>query len=181
MQDIYYNPDFSYFELSYVFLEHNDSVGRGTTVLQMKIIDQKIDQCTCFENQSAGLLRFVSLDNWTVTQLTLKAQKTYEIQVYFIFRELLCHYLCKKKCNLFCLVFCMSINNYVSCDKNILFLMGMLFEIYLGGICSIVWPQWWSFADVCQQGLHFSKKISKRKIFLWFDFYRCSHGSSKSA
>ena len=34
-QDIYYikqNPDLSYFELSYVFGEHNDSVGRGTTV-----------------------------------------------------------------------------------------------------------------------------------------------------
>ena len=29
----------------------------------------------------------------------------------------------------------------------------------------IVWPQWWSFADVSQQGLHFSEKISKRKIF----------------
>ena len=26
------NPDLSYFELSYVFWEHNDSVGRGTTV-----------------------------------------------------------------------------------------------------------------------------------------------------
>ena len=26
------NPDLSYFELSYVFWEHNDSVGRGTTL-----------------------------------------------------------------------------------------------------------------------------------------------------
>ena len=25
--------------------------------------------------------------------------------------------------------------------------------------------QWWTFADVSQQGLHFSKKISKMKIF----------------
>ena len=45
----------------------------------------------------------------------------------------------------------------------------------------LVWPQWWSFADVSQQGLDFSKKISKRKIIFWFDFHRCSHGSSKSA
>ena len=27
------NPNLSYFELSYVFWEHNDSVGRGTTVI----------------------------------------------------------------------------------------------------------------------------------------------------
>ena len=47
--------------------------------------------------------------------------------------------------------------------------------------CRLVWPQWWNFADVSQQGLHFSKKISKRKIFFWFDLHRCSHGSSKSA
>ena len=26
------NPDLSYFKLSFVFWEHNDSVGRGTTV-----------------------------------------------------------------------------------------------------------------------------------------------------
>jgi hypothetical protein len=45
----------------------------------------------------------------------------------------------------------------------------------------LVWPQWWSFAAASQQGLHFSKKISKRKIIFWFDFHRCSHGSSKSA
>ena len=35
VQDIYYikqTPDLSYLELSYVFWEHNDSVGRGTTV-----------------------------------------------------------------------------------------------------------------------------------------------------
>ena len=29
------NPDLSYFELSYVFWEHNDSVGRGTTVIEL--------------------------------------------------------------------------------------------------------------------------------------------------
>ena len=45
----------------------------------------------------------------------------------------------------------------------------------------LVWPQWWSFADVSQQGLHFSKKISKIEIFFWFDFHRCSHESSKRA
>ena len=28
---------------------------------------------------------------------------------------------------------------------------------------ALVWPQWWSFADVSQRGLDFSKKISKRK------------------
>ena len=27
-------------------------------------------------------------------------------------------------------------------------------------IYSLVWPQWWSFADVSQQGLDFSKKKS---------------------
>ena len=46
---------------------------------------------------------------------------------------------------------------------------------------SIVWPQWWSFVDMSQQGCDFSKKIRKRKIIFWFDFHRCSHGSSKSA
>ena len=44
---------------------------------------------------------------------------------------------------------------------------------------TLVWPQWWSFADVSQQGVDFSKKISKIKIFFWFDFHRCSHGPSK--
>ena len=46
----------------------------------------------------------------------------------------------------------------------------------------LAWPHWWSFVDVIQQGLDFSKKkISKRKISFWFDFHRCSHGSLKSA
>ena len=36
----------------------------------------------------------------------------------------------------------------------------------------LVWPQWWSFTDVSQQGVDFSKKISKIKIFFWFDFHR---------
>ena len=49
-----------------------------------------------------------------------------------------------------------------------------LFYIYI-----LVCPQWWSFADVSQQGLDFSKKISKRKIFFWFDFHRCSQGLTK--
>jgi len=43
----------------------------------------------------------------------------------------------------------------------------------------LVWPQWWSFADVSQQGLDFSKKISKTNILFWFAFHRCWHGSSK--
>ena len=30
----------------------------------------------------------------------------------------------------------------------------------------LVWPQWWSFADMSQQGLHFSKIISKKEYFL---------------
>ena len=42
-----------------------------------------------------------------------------------------------------------------------------------------MWPQWWSFADVSQQGVDFSKKISKIRIIFWFDFHRCSHGPSK--
>ena len=46
-------------------------------------------------------------------------------------------------------------------------------------ICLLVWPQWWSFADVSQQGVDISKKISKITIFFWFDFPRCSHGPSK--
>ena len=45
----------------------------------------------------------------------------------------------------------------------------------------LVWAQWWSFADVSQQGLDFSKKISKRKLISWFDFQRCSHGLSKKS
>jgi hypothetical protein len=44
---------------------------------------------------------------------------------------------------------------------------------------SLVWPQWWSFANVSQQGVDFSKKISKIRIISWFDFHRCSHGPSK--
>ena len=50
----------------------------------------------------------------------------------------------------------------------------MMFSPFLTS--PIVWPQWWSFADVSQQGLHFSKKISKRKIFFRFDFHWCSQG-----
>ena len=46
-------------------------------------------------------------------------------------------------------------------------------------IATLVWPQWWSFADVSQQGVDFSKKISKVRVFFWFDFHRCSHGPSK--
>ena len=30
-----------------------------------------------------------------------------------------------------------------------------------------------------QQGVDYSKKISKMKILFWFDFQRCSHGPSK--
>ena len=33
----------------------------------------------------------------------------------------------------------------------------------------LVWPQWWSFADVSQQGVDFSKKNSKMKTIFWFD------------
>ena len=46
-------------------------------------------------------------------------------------------------------------------------------------LCTIVWPQWWSWADVSQQGVDFSKKISKIKLIFWFHFHRCSHGPSK--
>ena len=31
-----------------------------------------------------------------------------------------------------------------------------------------------------QQGLDFSKKFSKIKMILWFDFHRCSHRPSKN-
>ena len=47
------------------------------------------------------------------------------------------------------------------------------------GMYFLVWPQWWSWADVSQQGVDFSKKISKIRIIFWFDFHRCSHGPSK--
>ena len=46
-------------------------------------------------------------------------------------------------------------------------------------LLTLVWPQWWSFADVSQQGVDFSKKISKIRIIFWFDFHRCSHRLSK--
>ena len=43
-----------------------------------------------------------------------------------------------------------------------------------GRLCPpLVWPHWWSFADASQQGVDFSKKISKIKIIFWFDFHRC--------
>ena len=42
----------------------------------------------------------------------------------------------------------------------------------------LVWPQRWSLVDVSQQGVDFSK-ISKMKIFFWFDFHRCLHRPSK--
>ena len=44
---------------------------------------------------------------------------------------------------------------------------------------AIVWPQWWSFADMSQKGVDISNKISKIRIIFWFDFHRCSHGPSK--
>ena len=36
----------------------------------------------------------------------------------------------------------------------------------------LVWPQWWSLADVSQQKVDFSKKICKMKIVFWFDFHK---------
>ena len=42
-----------------------------------------------------------------------------------------------------------------------------------------MWPQWWSFTDVSQHGVDFSKKIRKIKIIFRFDFHRCSQGLSK--
>ena len=35
---------------------------------------------------------------------------------------------------------------------------------------SIVWPQWWSFADMSQQRVEFAKKNSKIKIFVDLTF-----------
>ena len=46
-------------------------------------------------------------------------------------------------------------------------------------LISVTSCQWWSFADVSQQGVDFSKKISKITIIFWFDFHRCSHRPSK--
>ena len=44
-------------------------------------------------------------------------------------------------------------------------------KIYLWGTPDLVWPQWWSFADVSQQGLDFSKKKSvKEKYFFGLIF-----------
>ena len=42
------NPELSYFELSYVFWEHNDSVGRGTTVLIQDNIFKKFGTVSFF-------------------------------------------------------------------------------------------------------------------------------------
>ena len=55
----------------------------------------------------------------------------------------------------------------------------MVHFIFTTWSTALVWPQWWSFEDVSQQGVDISKKISKIKIFFWFDFHRCSHGPSK--
>ena len=64
--------------------------------------------------------------------------------------------------------------------KSVSFIMNVQPEFLISNK-TLVWSQWWSFADVSQQGLNSSKKISKRKIIFWFDFHRCLHGSSKSA
>ena len=56
------------------------------------------------------------------------------------------------------------------CSWNVIWMQNHIHQDIL------VWPQWWSFVDVSQQGVEFSKKISKMKIIFWFDFHRCSHG-----
>ena len=43
----------------------------------------------------------------------------------------------------------------------------------------LVWPQWWNFGDVIQQGLDFSKKSSKRKIFFGLTFTDVHMGRQK--
>ena len=43
----------------------------------------------------------------------------------------------------------------------------------------LVWPQWRSFADWVKRGFILAKE-SVKEFFFWFDFHRCSHGSSKS-
>ena len=45
------NPSLSYFKLSYVFWEHNDSVGRGTTVLVYHMEDGGVDTMHCTLNK----------------------------------------------------------------------------------------------------------------------------------
>ena len=45
-------PDLSYFELSYVFWEHNDSVGRGTTVQGNLIFSMIIDSISCKDSNN---------------------------------------------------------------------------------------------------------------------------------
>ena len=47
------NPDISYFKLSYVFWEHNDSVGRGTTVHIFLMEDQ---WCNLWITSSVGFV-----------------------------------------------------------------------------------------------------------------------------
>ena len=45
--------------------------------------------------------------------------------------------------------------------RNLNFLQKLYLLIYLTlyqGYWALVWPQWWSFADVSQQGLNYSKK-----------------------
>ena len=53
------NPDLSYFELSYVFWGHIDSVGRGTTVQQRKYRKRKIS--TYMKTIRKSVYTFVSM------------------------------------------------------------------------------------------------------------------------
>ena len=53
------------------------------------------------------------------------------------------------------------------------------YEIFPLLLTVLVWPQWWSFAYVSQQGVDFSKKIRKITIIFWFYFHRCSQGPTK--
>ena len=54
--------------------------------------------------------------------------------------------------------------------------VSVLFGFY---VPILVWPQCWSFADVSQLWVDFTKKINKIKMIFLFDFHRCSHGLSK--
>ena len=56
----------------------------------------------------------------------------------------------------------------------------MMFSPFLTS--PIVWPQWWSFADVSQQGLRFRKKISKKNFFdlIFTEVHMCHQKVPKS-
>ena len=79
-------------------------------------------------------------------------------------------------------------HHYVNWIKSAIFSVKSSWEVHWILMCQkdVVWCCAWldigvtSVVEFCsQQGVDFSKKISKTRISFWFDFHRCSHGPSK--